>query len=157
MKTSIKKGFSFGLTSAIITTLGIIVGLNSTTHSQTVILGGILIIAVADALSDSFSVHISEEAELKHKAKTIWESTISTFLSKFIFALSFLIPILLLELQTAIIVSILWGLSLITLFSYYLAKQQKIKPYKVIIEHLIITILVISVTHILGGWIATLA
>ena len=157
MKTSIKKGFSFGLTSAIITTLGIIVGLNSTTHSQTVILGGILIIAVADALSDSFSVHISEEAELKHKAKTIWESTISTFLSKFIFALSFLIPILLLELQTAIIVSILWGLSLITLFSYYLAKQQKIKPYKVIIEHLIITILVISVTHILGGWIATFA
>ena len=157
MKTSIKKGFSFGLTSAIITTLGIIVGLNSTTHSQTVILGGILIIAVADALSDSFSVHISEESELKHKAKTIWEATISTFLSKFIFALSFLIPILLLELQTAIIVSILWGLSLITLFSYYLAKQQKIKPYKVIVEHLIITILVISVTHILGGWIATFA
>ena len=66
MKLSIRKGFSFGLTSGIITTLGLIVGLYSGTGSKTIVLAGIIVIAVADALSDSVGIHISEEAENKH-------------------------------------------------------------------------------------------
>jgi len=87
MKHSLKIGFSFGLTSGIITTLGLIVGLHSGTHSKLVILGGILIIAIADAFSDALGIHISEESEGKHTTKEIWESTIATFLAKFVFAL----------------------------------------------------------------------
>ena len=154
-KHSIRKGVSFGLTSGIITTLGLIVGLNAGTHSRLVIFGGILIIAVADAMSDAMGIHISEEAENKHMQKTIWESTLATFLSKFIIALSFIIPIILLELSTAIIVSIIWGLSLISLFSYKIAKKGKLKPYKVVSEHLLITILVIIATYYIGIWIST--
>jgi len=156
MKTSIKKGFSFGLTSGIITTLGLIVGLHSSTHSYTVIIGGILVIAIADALSDALGIHISEEAENKHTTKEIWEATIATFLSKFIFALMFIFPILFLELATAIIVCVVWGLLLITIFSYYIAKKQNVNPYGVVLEHLIIAIIVITATHYIGDWIATL-
>lgn len=156
MRSSWRKGFSFGLTSGIITTLGLIVGLNSSTHSTMVIIGGILVIAIADAMSDSLGIHMSEEFENKHSHKEIWESTISTFLSKFVFSLAFIIPILFFQLSTAILICIIWGLGLITLFSYYMAKQQNTKPYKVILEHLIITILVITVTHYIGNWIATL-
>jgi len=156
MKNSTKKGFSFGLTSGIITTLGLIIGLNSGTHSNVIIIGGILVIAIADAMSDSLGIHISEESENKHTIKEIWESTIATFLSKFVFALTFIIPILFLELRTAIAVCIVWGLSLIIIFSYYMAKQQNIKTYKVVLEHLIITIAVIISTHYIGDWIATL-
>ena len=126
MKTSIKKGFGFGLTSGIMTTLGLMIGLNSSTHSRIVVIGGIIVIAIADALSDSLGIHISEEAEMQHSAKEVWESTISTFLSKFIFALTFIIPVLLFSLNTAIIVSIIWGLSLITIFSIYLAKKENL-------------------------------
>ena len=84
MNHPIKKGFSFGLTSGIITTLGLIVGLHSGTHSKLVIIGGVLVIAVADALSDALGIHISEESENKHSPREVWESTISTFLSKLI-------------------------------------------------------------------------
>jgi len=59
IKHSLKTGFSFGLTSGIITTLGLIVGLNSSTRSKLVVLGGILIIAIADAFSDAFGIHVS--------------------------------------------------------------------------------------------------
>jgi VIT1/CCC1 family predicted Fe2+/Mn2+ transporter len=156
MKISIKKGFSFGLTSGIITTLGLIVGLNSGTHSLIVVLGGIITIAIADAMSDAMGIHISEEAENVHSQKDIWESTIATFASKFIFALTFIIPILLFELSTAIYVCIAWGLFLISIFSFYIAKKEKIKPYKVISEHLIITIAVIVITNLLGNWVSTL-
>ncbi|MBR9706227.1 hypothetical protein GOV14_04280 [Candidatus Pacearchaeota archaeon] len=151
MKKSIKKGFSFGLTSAIITTLGLIIGLNSTTHSRSIVIGGILTIAVADALSDALGVHISEEASSKKiTKKQVWEATISTLLSKFIFAITFLVPVLLLKLDTAIIVSIIWGLFLISIFSYYIAKSQNASPYKALLEHLVIAGIVIVITHNLG-------
>ncbi len=155
MKNSIRKGFGFGLTSGIITTLGLMVGLNSSTHSAIVVIGGIIVIAVADALSDALGIHISEEFEMKHSKKEIWESTISTFLSKLVFALTFIIPVLLFSLNTAIIVSIIWGLFLITVFSIYIAKEQNLKPYRVVVEHLIIAVIVILVTHYLGKFVGS--
>lgn len=153
MKLSIRKGFSFGLTSGIITTLGLIVGLHSSTHSRLVVIGGILVIAIADALSDALGIHISEEAENKHKTKEIWESTIATFLSKLFFALTFVIPVLLFPLTTAIIISVAWGLFLLTIFSYHIAKKQGVKPFIAIGEHLAIAIFVIIITQFLGGLI----
>jgi len=155
MKHSLRVGFSFGLTSGIITTLGLMVGLYSGTHSKLVVIGGVLTIAIADAFSDALGIHVSEESENKHTAKEIWESTIATFLSKFVFALTFIVPVLLFPLATAIIVSVVWGLSLLGLFSFYIAKEQEIRPWKVVIEHLGIALVVIIITHYAGGWISS--
>lgn len=153
IKHSLKTGFSFGLTSGIITTLGLIVGLNSSTHSKLVVLGGILMIAIADALSDALGIHICEESENKHTAKQIWTSTTSTFLAKFVFALTFVIPILLFSLSTAVIISVIWGLSLLSAFSFYIAKEQKAKTWRVVAEHLFIAVAVIIITYYVGQWV----
>ena len=155
MRHSLRIGFSFGLTSGIITTLGLMVGLHSGTHSRLVVIGGVLTIAIADAFSDALGIHMSEESENKHTTKEIWESTICTFAAKFLFAATFVIPILLFELSVAIIVSIAWGLSLLAVFSLYLAKSQGEKPWKVISEHLLIALVVIITTHYLGHWIGS--
>ncbi len=156
MKTSVIKGFSFGLTSGVITTLGLMVGLNSGTGSRSVVLAGILTIAIADAFSDALGIHISEEAENHHTEKEIWAATISTFIGKLVFALTFVIPVLLFKLNTAIIVSIVWGLLVLTGISYQIGKTQKINPLKVIREHLFIAIFVILITNFLGRWINSL-
>jgi VIT1/CCC1 family predicted Fe2+/Mn2+ transporter len=153
MDHSLKTGFSFGITSGIITTLGLIVGLHAANPTKPVIIGGILTIAIADAFSDALGIHISEESEDKHTAKEIWISTFSTFAAKFIIALTFVIPIFVLPLALAIIVGVLWGLSLLGIFSYYIAKQQKKKTWKVILEHILIALLVIGITHYAGDWI----
>jgi VIT1/CCC1 family predicted Fe2+/Mn2+ transporter len=155
MRHSIKTGFSFGLTSGIITTLGLMVGLHSGTHSKLAVIGGILTIAIADAFSDALGIHVSEESENKHSTKEIWEATIFTFAAKFIFALTFLVPVLYFPLGTAIIVSVIWGLSLLTVFSLYLAREQGEKPWKVVGEHLLIAMLVIVITHYVGHWIGS--
>ncbi|MGB2696655.1 MAG: hypothetical protein WBD28_02195 [Candidatus Zixiibacteriota bacterium] len=154
-KHSIKIGFSFGLTSGIITTLGLMVGLHSGTGSKLVVLGGILTIAIADAFSDALGIHVSEESENVHSTREIWESTISTFLAKFVFALTFIIPILMFKLSTAIVVSIIWGLSMLAIVSYGMAKEQGEKPWKVVAEHLIIALVVIVITHYVGHWVAS--
>jgi hypothetical protein len=55
--------FSFGATSAIITNLGIITGLDTLTHPKLSIIGALLVIALADNLSDTFGIHIYQESE----------------------------------------------------------------------------------------------
>lgn len=156
MRRSIKKGFGFGITSGIITTLGLIVGLYSGTHSKLVILGAILTIAIADAASDAFGIHISEEVSDKRiKDRELWESTASTFLFKFVFAIIFVIPFFLFELKSAIIFSVIFGIVLLSIFSYFISKQNGSNSFHVVLEHLIISILVITITYFVGLWVST--
>ncbi|HEC81929.1 MAG TPA: hypothetical protein ENI42_05860 [Thermoplasmatales archaeon] len=155
MKHSLQVGLSFGLTSAIITTLGLMVGLHSGTHSRLAVIGGILTIAVADAFSDAMGIHVSEESENKHSTREVWESTIATFLSKLVFALTFVVPVLVFRvLSMAVTVSIIWGLSLLSIISIRMAKKQGIKPWKVVTEHLAIALTVVAATHYVGELIA---
>ena len=154
IKHSVKVGLSFGITSGIITTMGLMVGLSSGTNSKIAVIGGILIIAIADAFSDSLGIHVSEESENRHKAKEIWESTLSTFFSKFIFALTFIVPVLLFDLTLAIAISVAWGLLVLSAISFKMARDQKTKPWKVILEHLAIAISVLIITHYVGGWLS---
>ena len=153
MRHSLKVGFSFGLTSGIVTTLGLMVGLHSSTHSKLVVIGGILTIAIADALSDAMGIHIAEEVQNKYTEKEVWESTLSTFSFKFIFSSIFIIPILLLNLSKAIVISVIFGLLLIFVFSLIIAREQDARPHRVIGEHLIIALFVIIVAHYVGKWI----
>lgn len=150
MKEPLLKGLGFGLTSGAITTLGIIVGLHSGTHSQLAVLAGILVLAIADAMSDAIGIHISEEAEGEHATKEIWEATVFTFSSKFLFTLSFVPLIIFLENSTAILASVVWGLFLIVIVSLLTAKLQDKNVFRAIAEHLLVTIVVIVVAHFFG-------
>ena len=156
MKDSLRTGVTFGLTSAVITTLGLMVGLHSGTHSKMVVLSGVLTIAIADAFSDALGIHISEESENVHTTKQIWVATVATFLAKFLFAMTFVVPVLLFSLSTAIGVSLIWGLSVLTVLSYVIAKSQGEPPWKIVGEHLIIALVVIAITYWVGHWIETL-
>jgi len=154
MKPSMKTGFSFGLTSGIITTLGLIVGLNAGTHSKTAVIGGILTIAIADAFSDALGIHVSQESQNTQSDRSIWEATVVTFLAKLVFSLTFIIPVLLLKLDKAVFASVIWGFSILAIFSFIIAKGEKKNPKNVVIEHLVIGLVVIFLTNLLGNWIA---
>ena len=153
MKRSFRKGLGFGLNSGVITTLGMMVGLSASTQSRLAVIGGIISIAIADAFSDAVGIHISEEAEHRHSEREIWEATVSTLVSKFFIALTFVMPVIAFELPVAIGVSVGWGLALVVLFSYYLAVGQGVRPFRVLLEHVTIVVLVIIITHYAGKWI----
>lgn len=153
MKKSLKTGFCFGLTSGIITTLGLMVGLNSGTGSKLAVIGGILTIAVADAFSDALGIHISEEAENVHSTREVWESTVFTFASKFLVASTFIVPILLFDLTMAVVVSLVWGFFVLGVLSIFLAREQEKESWKVVAEHLFVLAVVVVVTDLVGSWI----
>lgn len=150
MKQSILTGLSFGLTSGIITTLGLMVGLQAGTNSKMVVLGGVLTIAVADALSDALGIHVSEESRKGNNNRTVWESTISTFVFKLLFALTFVIPILLFSLSIAIYVSMVWGYLMLGIISYLNARHNGKKEWDMVVEHLFIMSIVIIISKYIG-------
>lgn len=153
MKASWKTGLGFGLTSGVITTLGLMVGLHSGTHSRAIVIGGILTIAIADAMSDALGIHVSEESKNNGPTIKVWESTLATFVTKFVIAMTFVIPVMIRPLDQAIIISVIWGLLLLGGLSYFVARAQAIPPWKVIGEHLLIAICVVAIAHAVGDWV----
>ena len=156
IERSLKVGLSFGLTSAVITTLGLIVGLDASINTKMAVLGGIIIIAIADAFSDSLGIHVSEESQNTHTQTEIWKATIATFISKFVFAMTFAVPVLLFPLDTAVIVDIIWGFLLLAVFSYYIGIKEKTNPWKVVLEHILIGVIVITITYFVGKWVGAI-
>jgi vacuolar iron transporter family protein len=150
MRESFKTGISFGLTSAVITTLGMIMGLYKTTSSAAIVIAGILTIAIADSFSDALGIHISKEASRRNGQKAIWEATITTFITKFFIALLFVIPFAFLTLKTAISTSIILGILLIAGFSFKVARSRGENPYRAIGEHLTIGAVVLVLTWFVG-------
>ena len=152
MKASWKTGLSFGLTSGVITTLGLMVGLHSGSHSRAIVIGGILTIAVADAMSDALGIHVSEESKKSGPTIQVWEATLATFIGKFVIAASFVVPVMMRPLDQAIVISVIWGLFLLAILSFLIARAQAIPPWKVIGEHLLIALFVVAITHAVGDW-----
>ncbi len=141
--------FSFGATSALITNLGLITGLNTATNAKLSIVGSLLIIAIADNISDSLGIHIFQESEYV-SVKDVWLRTITNFITRLAVSLLFVLIILVFPLKLAVILSLALGLFILTIMSYIIARERKTNALPVIAEHLIIAIAVIIASDFLG-------
>ena len=144
--------FSFGATSGIITNLGIICGLDTLAHPKLSIIASILVVALGDNIADSFGIHIYQESE-GIDMKEVWFSTLSNFLTRVFVSLTFIALVVALPLHLAVPCSIGWGLVLLAIMSYVIAKDRKVNPYSAIFEHIFIAIVVITLSHFVGRYI----
>ena len=144
--------FSFGATSGVITILSLITGLDTLTHPKMSIMGGILLVALADNISDSLGIHIYQESECLDP-KEVWISTFTNFITRLFVSMTFVFLVAALPIKQAVIFSVAWGLLLLTVMSYSIARDRKVNPYTAIFEHLVIAVSVIVASHFLGGWI----
>jgi vacuolar iron transporter family protein len=144
--------FSFGATSAIVTCLAFIIGLSRITNSKLSIIGSLLVIAIADNISDSLGIHIYQESDLK-KSEVVRVSTFLNFITRFFVILIFILLVLFLPTGYAIIFSIVWGISLLVTMSYFIAKEQKVNPYSAIFWHVALAVSVIIISNFLSEWI----
>ena len=144
--------FSFGATSAIITCLAFIIGLSKSGNPKLSIIGSLLVIAIADNISDTLGIHIFQESDLK-KSDVVRVSTFFNFLTRFVVILVFILLIFFLPIVYGMIFSIFWGISLLTVLSYLIAKEQKINPFKAVFWHIALAVLVIIVSNFLSEWI----
>ena len=138
-----------GATAGIITSIGLVAGLNHGEHAKTSIIAGLLIIAVADNISDSLGIHIYKEAE-RASQKEINSSTFGNFIARLFLVITFIGIVWFLPPRTAFIVSSIWGLLLLSVLSYLIAKVRNRKPFKEIVAHLLVALAVIIGSRFLG-------
>jgi VIT1/CCC1 family predicted Fe2+/Mn2+ transporter len=144
--------FSFGATSAIITCLAFIVGLARSSNPRFAIIGSLLVIAIADNISDTLGIHIYQESDLK-KSEVVRVATLFNFITRFFVILVFILFVLFLPLLYASMLSIIWGMSLLIFLSYYIAREQKVNPYRAIVAHVAIAVVVIIISNFVSEWI----
>src|SRR3972149_3622697 len=153
---------SFGMTSGVITALGMIVGLNEATSSRLAVFAGIVVMAIADGLADAAGFHIVEESEVengrtKHTQKEVWMTTFYTFLAVFGFIMTFAIPILIFDLRFAILIDIAWGMLLLVLLNIFIARVKNEDATGLVLSHVLLASFVIIISYFAGkliaGWI----
>jgi VIT1/CCC1 family predicted Fe2+/Mn2+ transporter len=146
--------YIFGATSAIITNLAIVTGMHSSTNAKTSIIGSLMVIALADNISDSLGIHIYQETEDIQK-KEVWIGTFTNFFARLLVSFGFIMIVLLLPIEMAVTVSVIYGLLTLALFSYIIAKMKRLNPVAAIFEHIVIATIVIIISNYLGTWIIT--
>ena len=144
--------FSFGGTSAIVTSMGVIIGLGAATARTATIVSSLLIFAVADNISDSLSIHMYQEAE-RLDERSAFRATLTNFIARLLITLSFVMIVMLLAYPYAEIVALGWGLLLLTGLSYALALGRGVSPIPEIGKHLGVAVLVIAASRVIGSWI----
>jgi len=144
--------FSFGGTSGIVTSIGLIIGLGAATAPKSAIVSGLLIVALADNLSDSLSIHMYQEAE-KLEERTALRTTVANFVVRLLFAFTFVLIVALLPASHAAIIALAWGFLLLGLLSYVLARVRGVNSLSEVGKHFTVAVVVIAVSRGVGLWI----
>ncbi len=144
--------FSFGGTSAIVTSMGVIIGLGAASAELATVVSGLLIVAFADNLSDSLSIHMYQEAE-KLEGRTAFRSTLTNFVTRILVALSFVAIVLMLPAPYAGMVALGWGCALLAAISCMLARSRSVGVAPEVVKHLGMAVLVIGASRVIGLWI----
>jgi vacuolar iron transporter family protein len=145
----------FGATSAVITSLAIVVGLSSIAHAKASIVTALFIIAIADNISDSFGIHFHQESQHSSGERVI-RITIRNFVMRLLITLVFATIVIILPLISAIVTSIVFGLGIIIVLSYFVSKNKNSNPTASIVRHVALALLVLAGSFLLRQTITTL-
>jgi len=142
------ENITYGAVSAVMTGLAIIIGLSSTISAKTNIIVALLVIAIADNISDSFGIHFQEESQLLSKDK-VRNATLLNFVSRFVTTAILILFVIIFSMTLAIILSILFCFFVIISLSYIISKRQNTNPYKAVFGHLATAIALMVASYIL--------
>ena len=145
---------SFGSTAAIVTSMALIFGLDAATATRSTIVSGLLIVALADNLTDALSMHVYEESKRRLQPREAVIATFSNFFARLAVSLTFVLLVVLLPLASAVIASGAWGLALLVALTWALARERKVSLAAEMVKHIATALAVILVARGLGIFIA---
>jgi hypothetical protein len=146
---------TFGGTAAIVTSMGLIVGLDAATVSKGTIVGSLLLVALADNLTDSLSVHMYQESE-RLPEREAFRSTVTNFFARLLVALSFVGLFLFVPTGLGVVLSMVWGFCLLSVLSYSIARRRSVAGFSEIWKHAAVAVAVIVVSKAIGAWIMSM-
>jgi VIT1/CCC1 family predicted Fe2+/Mn2+ transporter len=145
--------YSYGSSAAIVTSVGLIAGFGATSMPKSAVVSGLLIIALADNISDSLSIHIYQESE-NLEERAAFRATITNFVARLLVALSFVGIVVASPERSVSVVAAGWGMFLLGALTYVLSRSRRVRVWREITRHTVVAVLVVLVSRMLGAWIA---
>jgi predicted adenylyl cyclase CyaB len=142
----------FGITSGVLTTIGVLVGVHSATSSRLSVIAAVAAIAVADSCSDAFGMYMAKASERGGSARQALRFALGTLAGKAVLPLTFIVPLLLLPLNVAVWVDLAWGALVLVLLS---AEQAVVEQRPVgwrIARNLGLAVVILA-NSALAGWL----
>jgi len=146
---------SFGGPAAIVASMALIVGLDAATAARATVVTSLLIIGVADNLTDSLSVHIYQETE-RLAERQAFRTTVANFFTRIGVTFTFVLLFLFFPTAVAVYMCVLWGFILLSGLSGLIARFRGASIILEICKHAAVAIVVIAFSKALGVWIPAL-
>jgi hypothetical protein len=145
---------SFGAASAIVTSMGMIIGFGAASISKPTIIAGLLIVGLADNVTDSLSIHIYQESE-RLEQKAAFRATIGNFATRLIISLSFLVLVFAFSGANMLLACLGWGVLLLATLTWFVAKNRNANVLTEVVKHLAVAATVIAASLAAGKFIST--
>jgi predicted adenylyl cyclase CyaB len=147
---------AFGITSGILTTIGVLVGVNSATADRLAVVAAVVAIAVADSCSDAFGMYMARVSERGVAPKQALRHALGTLLGKAFLPLTFLGPLLVLPLDVAVWVDLAWGALALALLSAEQAVVEQRPVARRIARNLGLAVVIVANSILAGLLVARL-
>jgi len=145
---------SFGAASAIVTSMGMIIGFGAAGISKPPIIAGLLIVGLADNVTDSLSIHIYQESE-RLEQKAAFRATIGNFATRLILSLSFVVLVLTFSSTNMLLACLIWGVLLLGCLTWFVARHRNANVVTEVLKHLAVATVVIAASLATGTFITT--
>ncbi|MGQ9847695.1 MAG: hypothetical protein ACUVQP_09405, partial [Bacteroidales bacterium] len=149
------RDFAFGITSGVMTTMGIIIGVWFGAKERIAVIAGIFAVAASDSFSDAMAMYTDEKMKGKINEIKALKKAFATFFFKAIMALTFAIPFIVIpekNLILAIAIDIFWAVFVIFIFSLQIAAVEYFPPVKTPAKTIIRQIAIAIFIGILAFW-----
>ena len=144
--------YSFGSAAAIITSTALIVGLDAATATKATVVSGLLIVALADNLTDSIGIHFYQEAE-RLEARRAFRSTVVNFAARLLVALTFVGIAVALPARIAAAGAAVWGLVLLVALTASVARERRAPVAPEVAKHVAAATAAVVLSRLLGSLI----
>jgi VIT1/CCC1 family predicted Fe2+/Mn2+ transporter len=151
MTTRLTK-LSYGSTAAIVTSMGLIGGLGGGVASRATVTASLLVIAIADNLTDSLAIHVYQESE-NLESNQAFLSTVANFFARLLAASSFVLIVLFVPEPVVLVTGLGWGMALLAVLTFFVARARGVSPVVEVVKHLAMAVVVIAVSKAIGAFI----
>ena len=145
------ESFAFGISSAVMTVMGIIVGLMSANQSISAVIGGIASVGIADSMADALGVYTAKKSEKGSSDKVALKVALATFWSKLFFSASFVVMFMIFPINQALTISIIWGLAVLVVIHFLIAFAKEEKIIWSILKNIGLAIIIILASFWVGS------
>jgi len=146
MRKKDAQGITFGVMDAVITVMGVMLGL-SVIGEKNVLLTGMFVTGFADSFANASGMYAMEGTKKNRETQPAYYCFAATLGVTVLLSL----PVLAFSFDVSPYLSVTIGMLLLVFLGYYASKFSNVSPYRLAVNYLVIGVIVSIVSYIIGS------